>query len=475
MKLCYIFMMAVLFFAIPSLKSSPWTAWTEDPSDPIYNPYPTEALAEDYFPCVIYNKDKFNGDGDSYYYKMWHQGDCGDMRSRMPKRCFQPGPDPRASIAISYSNDGVNWTFGGVTTLTSDAFHPFVIYDKNGFGGTPYKYRIWYWNGIVGITSDVIKYSYSTDGVNWLPPQSCSQDPSSPIVTGISGTYFYHLYGPGFVIYNPSATSIPGQPYTFPYVLFYDIASESPYPPLILSIEAIGLAYSSDGITWTRFWSTPVLIPPGGNGWGATYAYRPTVCFIDGMYHMYYCGSNDAVDPLTTVPYAHGIGHATSADGISWIPDPDNPVFIFSDGVPWRNSRTYTPAVIFDTFSRDDCQPFFGQMWFVGGTGVIAGVDDAIGYATLQPEAPSNVIGSIISNTFLNKTECILRLTWNPSNSSDVAFYRIYQCCTVVAEIPASKPLVYTACICPNSCLDFAVAAVTANGMESSYVAMRTA
>jgi len=485
MKIYYPLLVIVLFMLAcfsPAIFASPWTTWVEDPSDPIWNPF-VQSDGEDYFPCVIYNKDKFNGDGDSYYYKMWHQGqDPINMRMADKTdglRGFQPGtvsqPGVCGSIAISYSNDGISWILEGNTTITCDAYHTFVLYDKHGFGGTPYKYRIWYWNGVVGTAPDVIKYSFSTDGINWLPPQSCAQDPLFPIVTGIFNTYFYHLYCPGFVIYNPTATSIPGQPYTFPYVLFYDIASESPYPPLILSNEAIGLAYSNDGITWTRFGSVPVLIPPGGNGWDATYAYRPTVRFIDGQYHMFYCGSNDNIDHYTTINYAHGIGHASSPDGINWTRDPDNPIFIYSDGVPWRDTRTYTPSVIFDTFSTDSCQPFFGKMWFDGGTGLIAGVDQGIGYATLQPAAPSNVIGKIISNTFLNKTECILRITWNPSPSTGVALYRIFQCCKAVAEVPVTKPLVYNTCIRSNSCLDFAVAAVTASGMESAFVAMRMA
>jgi hypothetical protein len=69
--------------------------WQETTNDPIYNPYPTTALQEDYFPWVVFDNNAFKTGstphGASVKYKMWHSGDNG-------------------TIAVSYSNDGVHWT-----------------------------------------------------------------------------------------------------------------------------------------------------------------------------------------------------------------------------------------------------------------------------------------------------------------------------------------------------------------------------
>jgi hypothetical protein len=308
-----------------------------------------------YYPSVVLDPDRFSGHGSAATYKMWHQGPGG--------------------VALSTSDDGIGWTLVGSTNL-SGALHPCVLYDAGGFGGGSYYYKVWFWTGVAGTTPDVIQTSASTDGLTWLTPQPITQSATEPIVDGVNPGYFYHLYGPGFLIYNPSATSVPGEPLTFPYVMYYDTSSEGSGPGT--SVEQIALATSSDGILWTRVGSAPVLIPPGaGSDWDGTYAFRPALVNVRGTWQMYYSGSNHAIDPGTTVPYAHGIGLATSTDGVSWTKDQDNPVFSYADGVAWRNTRTYTPSVVLSF--QLGCL----QMWFSGATGLGSGTSSGIGYATL--------------------------------------------------------------------------------------------
>ena len=355
----------LMLAAIMGVCPAPLVAatWIENPANPIYNPFPATALPEDYFPIVLYDGNKFSGHGDAYFYKMWHQGTDG--------------------IALSYSNDGINWTLKG-NVIGGSAFHPCVVYDKNGFGGGSVYYKAWYWKGYptAGDVS-VIQYTESADGIVWKPSISVTQDSTFPLSDGNPG-YFYHLYGPGAVLYNPAATSTAGQPYTFPYVMFYDTSNEGGGPGN--SIEQIALAYSSDGLAWTRYGSEPIVIPSGvSTDWDGTYAYRPSIIRVAGTYTMLYSGSNDQIDPATTIPYAHGIGAATSVDGIHWTKSASNPVFSYADGVAWRNSRTYTPSVL---LSPDGSQL---QMWFSGGSGLIAGTNQGIGYATLLISSPSPV------------------------------------------------------------------------------------
>jgi len=339
--------------------------WIEFPGNPIYNPFPIipPANQEDYWPIVIYSATNFDGNGPSASYKMWHQSDNG--------------------IAVSYSNDGINWFNPTQTTLTgTSAFHPCVVYDPNGFGGGLDKYKIWFWNG-GNLNTVNILFASSTDGINFTVPILVTQSLVSPLVTGVAGAFFYHLYGPGMVMYNPTATSVPGLPYSFPYVMFFDTATEGFNPSTPNESEEIGLAYSSDGLFWTRYGNEPVLIPSGNvaTDWNASYHFRPSVLLFNNEYHMFYSGSNLTVDPLTTIPYAHGIGHAVSVDGITWTKDV-NPIFIFSNGVAWRNARTYTPSVILQCLNIG-CTQCIGKMWFVGGIGTTAGVTQGIGYATI--------------------------------------------------------------------------------------------
>ena len=331
---------------------APAQTWAEYPSDPIYAPYGAGAVTS-YYPSVVLDANRFSGHGAATYYKMWHQAPGG--------------------IALSTSDDGVAWTLVGSTNLA--AYHPCVVYDAGGFGGGSSFYRIWFWNGTAGTTADVIQTATSTDGLTWSTPVAITQSVTQPIVDGVTPGYFYHLYGPGFVMYNASATSIAGEPLTFPYVMYYDVSSEGfgPTP----SVEHVGLATSSDGLLWTRFGAAPVLLGTGNGGdWDGTYAYRPSLIQFAGEWQMYYSGSNHTIDPATAVPYAHGIGLAHSPDGVTWARDPANPIFSYADGVAWRNTRTYTPAVL---RSLDgDCL----QMWFTGATGLSSATSAGIGYAT---------------------------------------------------------------------------------------------
>jgi hypothetical protein len=339
-------------------------SWTESISDPIYNPYVT--CDEDYFPCVLYNAASFNGNGDAYQYKMWHQANTGQ-------------------IGLSLSNDGINWILKGVTNLPMSSYHITVLYDVNNFNGI-YPYKCWFWTGTPTLDQTACQYAYSTDGYNWVNIGTIAQNPAAKLVDGISPGWFYHFYGPGCVIYNPTATSIIGQPLSYPYAMYYDISTEGSGPGS--SAEAIGLAYSIDGITWSRYGQTPVLIPVGSGAappatsgsyiWDASHVFRATVTRDDSnIWHMYFTGSNQNF--LNGIPYAHGIGHAVSRDGVTWAVDWSNPVFYYNNGQLWRSGRTYAPCVLFNPL--DMLKKW--KMWFSGGIGDTAGILQGIGYATM--------------------------------------------------------------------------------------------
>jgi hypothetical protein len=301
-------------------------------------------------------------------------------------------------IAYAYSDDGINWTeySNSLPTagLQAGASHPVVLYDPGGFGGG-FFYKIWYWDPTVSYALiDAIRYAESIDGINWVNDQPIQQHPTNQtlqLIDGVPGSYFFHNYGPGCLFYNASATNIGSGtpddksddlPMTYRYIMYYDSSGEGSSPNG--SVEQESLAYSTDGIYWIRYGDEPVLLPSGNAAdWDGMYSFRTTIIRLGTTFHMWYAGANG--DNSIGTYYAHGIGHATSTDGLNWAKDPDNPVFHVTDGVGWRDVRTYTPCVIYDAneFSGHGESCHF-KMWFTGRTGS----NYTIGCAGLSDEPP---------------------------------------------------------------------------------------
>ena len=380
MKKHKIFYAALISISITIIAiASYWTDWIEYPSNPVLDPANSSLHA--YYPSVLYDQSGFSGHGTNAYYKMWFDH------------------NETAGIAFAYSNDGINWTeynnSAALPGLQAIADHPVVVYDPGGFGGSSYYYKIWYWHFPAGYDSiAAIRCAESVDGINWVNDQPVQQHPTDTnlqLIFGSWGDYFYHNYGAGSVLYNPSATntgsSTPNdktddQPMTYSYVMYYLAAGEGGTPNGSREQEA--LAYSVDGIYWIRYGDEPVLMTSGDiTDWDGRYTYGSTVVRIGGVYHMWYIGADG--DSSKGTFYAHGIGHASSPDGLNWTRDPDNPVFHCTDGVAWRNVNTHAPSVIYDpnNFSGHG-DPYPLKMWFAGRTGS----NDTIGYAWLP--APAN-------------------------------------------------------------------------------------
>jgi hypothetical protein len=348
-----------------TIPSESLPSLTEYPGS-VYDPYPV--TDEDYFPCVIYDKNKFLLTGHSAtYYRMWHQA-------------------PNGSIAMSISNDGIHWTGLQLTDLPEfGSYHISVVYDPYRFGGGNFTYKAWYWIGYPTYDTSGIQFAESNNGVHWINNQAITQY-GSLVVDGITPGFFYHLYGPGTVLYNDNSTSIAGQPLSYPYAMYYDIASEQLGPST--GYEAIALAYSADGLNWTRYDFTPVLIHTGSGltmqtysyGWDDSHHFRPSVVRDrTGLWHMFYSGSN--INYMDGLVYAHGIGHAVSVEGITWVKDSSiNPLLYYKNGVAWRAGRTYAPTVVYMAGSLCEDHDHW-KIWFSGGSDGNYGINQGIGYA----------------------------------------------------------------------------------------------
>jgi predicted GH43/DUF377 family glycosyl hydrolase len=128
--------------------------------------------------------------------------------------------------------------------------------------------------------------------------------------------------GVGFpsVIYNGSS-----------FMMWYEGASPKG--------EAIGLATSNDGISWTRYAHNPVFNGSRGEQWDSNDVFLPYVIFEDGVYKMWYTGDG----------YSSGnpeqIGYATSPDGITWTRYSSNPV-LGPSSMSWDAFQVYGATVV---------------------------------------------------------------------------------------------------------------------------------
>jgi len=320
--------------------------WTEYIDNPIFGQGAGGPKA--YYPSVLYDADEFSGHGAVAKYKMWYG--TSDQQT-----------------GLATSPDGVSWTNHGV--VMTDGYHATVEYYEDGFtgvnsGDTPSSatmyYRMWYWDwpSLYSITD--IGYAESPDGVLWYNYQSC-QNGTVPIVSGGDPWWNRGSYGPCDILYNPAASNA-GTDWVF--TMYYDGTTGGD--------EAIGLGFSSDGITWTGYdadddgKADPVLNGTYVSGdWDYNYVSRATIIKnADDDYEMWYSGGVWSMN--------HGIGYATSPDGITWTRDLNNPIFHKDDATDWRDSRTYCPSVIKDGNSY--------KMWYTG-----VGSEYSIGYATAAP------------------------------------------------------------------------------------------
>jgi len=123
--------------------------------------------------------------------------------------------------------------------------------------------------------------------------------------------------------------------------------------------KSIALVESSDGAHWSQ--PRIVLGPNPQTDWEADLN-RPAVVSRPDGYHLWYTGQ------------ARGqswIGHATSADGLSWKRASSRPVL--SPDRPWEKGAVMCPDVLWD----DQAKLF--RLWYSGGEQY---EPDAIGYAT---------------------------------------------------------------------------------------------
>jgi PKD repeat protein len=278
---------------------------SEFSKNPVFRPVQGQQAKN---PCVVYDQSGFESTNPAASYKMWFATEDG--------------------IALAYSNDGLVWTeydySRPLSGLQAAADLPYVIYDKNGFGGTNYHYRIWYWSG-VSDSIEGIRTAESIDGIVWendRPIQQHPGDESLQLVTnpGVYDGYFHYCYGPGSILYNPNGKDIGSttptdksddQPMTYHYIMYYNSSSDGLLPEG--STMQTSLAYSVDGIYWIRYGDKPVISPYGNiKRQSAKNYYNARIIQTDTGYMIWYANSESPIRATL-------IGTAVSTDGMDWV------------------------------------------------------------------------------------------------------------------------------------------------------------
>lgn len=311
-----------------------YTAWSDQGI--IY----TAPAGDAYYPSVVYDQ---NGFGGAATHAMWYADGSG-------------------AVFRTTSSNGTAWN--APTTMTGlggRAHHVQVIYSANhfGLGSSGPSYRMWYWDiGASLYDIAAMATAQSTDGVNWVNNTSLTQDASAQLVTGAGTGWNRGSYGPVSLFYQANAANSGADPWAYSYTMYYDGTDGSR--------EQTGLAYSADGVFWKAYVDNPALTVSPSPAWDSNDSAYGTVYRDAHGFHFWYSGGVSSPN--------EGIGYAFSADGKTWTKN-STPIFQTSDGVAYRNSRTYTPSVI------DDGSGTL-KMYY---TAVGAGGVKKIGRATLPP------------------------------------------------------------------------------------------
>lgn len=253
--------------------------------------------------------------------KMWYAGVGTDMKAR---------------ICYAWSLDGFNWIKHANPVLDVGAAGswdsgwldtPEIVRDNTG-------YKLYYYGDTAqqnAAISSAIGLAYSPDGINW------TREASNPVfIKGTFGDW------DGTWVESPAIVwdSISGL-----YSMWYNGVDTATWKVLI------GLATSSDGVSWTRYAGNPVLNTGAWGSYDDMWLGTPALLKIGGQYQLWYSGTraasyNVALQRFDTI----SICYASSSDGISWNKSSSNPLFntftapydsLVDTGGPWGPDVVY--------------------------------------------------------------------------------------------------------------------------------------
>jgi len=197
-------------------------------------------------------------------------------------------------------------------------------------------YHMWY-TATDGQARSSICYARSADGRTW------EKYPGNPVMTdGVGSTW------------DSEAVSQPA-------VLYRQGLYRMWYTGYDGSVQQIGYATSSDGVTWTRQGAGAALAPGSSGAWDGSGVSSPAAVHDGDAYHLWYAGYDGE---------SLRLGHATSSDGAAWSRDGANPVLDAGSTGAWDGAGVMAPTVVWDG-------RLYRMLYAGSGSGV-----PAVGYAT---------------------------------------------------------------------------------------------
>lgn len=180
--------------------------------------------------------------------------------------------------------------------------------------------KMWY----AGVGSDMkarICYAWSLDGINWIKH-------NSPVIdVGNSGEWDRGWLDTPEIVKDNTG-----------YKMYYYGDTIQQFAAIS---SAIGVAYSTDGINWTKEVNNPIFSKGSVGEWDGTWVESPAVFFdtITGEYKMWYNG-------VDTATWKINIGLATSTDGVNWSKYVNNPVLQAGNWGSYDDMWLGTPTVL---------------------------------------------------------------------------------------------------------------------------------
>lgn len=228
------------------------------------------------------------------------------------------------------STDGVTWTLAdGAPALTSEAV-PFA--EPGADVSSAFVTDDGTWNLVFGTVNFIAPWAIGRATAPG-PDGPWTVDPEPLVTAGAEGAW------------DAGGVSWPSVVATDDGWAMYYAAGDGPRT----QSGAIGMATSSDGVTWTKR-DEPVLT--ASSAWEGDALDRPRVQRVDDGWLMVYTGST-----------LNQRGFAWSDDGISWTPDPSNPV-ISADDFP-VDGNTWDTALLWD----GELLRYYMEIGTAGGNG----------------------------------------------------------------------------------------------------------
>lgn len=302
---------------------------------------------------------------DGTTFKMWYSGQDANGAFR---------------IGLATSSNGTTWTkHTGNPVLATGASgswdavgvaSPSVI--KDGAN----SYKMWYTGRDA---SDVgrIGLATSTDGIAW------TKHVSNPVLntSGAGGNFELNSVGAPTVILDGTT-----------FMMWYTGKNGTD----ILGTLSIGLATSPDGITWTKQGNNPVMIRGTPSSWEARGVGVAAVIKDGTVFKMWYTGY--ASTPVTTSK----IGFASSANGINWTKNANNPILTTGASTTFEGRGVGGAAVMNDSGSF--------KMWY-------SGIDSNLAASTGFASIPS-FTATTAAVQFQNPTTLIIGINHRISSTS---------------------------------------------------------